>query len=206
MFQYTLDKDNRNLVVKALIQELGGLESTVNYLIDEDNTYESLVGKSEDEVIDFLLKERFIIGIERLSRDSEMMVSVRETISDCERQAHCDQNWKDLISAFDKVVSDVTEYTKLEKEVEKYYIKKDTNEKVYYKTMVTHYELPFQDKWILDYTKTLKVYSLDALFKEWCSDEYLEYKFEPHFRDSGDVDSKDLNKEIASILKYYIKK
>jgi len=206
MFQYTLDKDNRILVVKALIQELGGLESTVNYLIDDDNTYESLFGKSEDEVIDFLLKERFIIGIERLSRDSEMMGSVRETISDWERQAHCDQNWEDLISAFDKVVSDVTPYTKLEKEVEKYYIVKDTNVKVYYKTMVTHYELPFQDKWILDYNKTLKGYSLDALFQEWCSDSYLEYKFEPHFRDWGDVDSKDLNKEIASILKYYIKK
>jgi len=205
MFQYTLDKDNRILLVKALIKELGGLESTINNLIDEDNTYESLVGKSEDEVIDFLLKQRFTSDIERLSNDSEIMDTVRETIADWERQAHCDQNWNDLISEFDEVVSNVTEYTKLEKEVEKYYRKKDTNERVYYKTTVTHYELPFQDKWILDYGKSLKGYSLTNLFEEWCSDEYLDYKLEPHFKDWGDVDSKDLNKEIASILNYNLK-
>jgi len=205
MFQYTLDKDNRILVVKALIQELGGLESTINNLIDEDNTYESLVGKSEDEVIDFLLKERFLDSIKRLSQDSEIIGEVRETISDMERQAHCEQNWEDLISEFDGVVSDVTEYTKLEKEVDKYYIKKDTSEKVWYKSVVTHYEIPFQDKWILDYNKTLKGYSLDALFQEWCSDSYLDYKLEPHFKDWGDVDSKDLNKEISSILNYNLK-
>jgi len=185
MFQYTLDKDNRILLVKALIKELGGLESAIKNLIDEDNTYESLVGKSEDEVIDFLLKQRFTSGIERLSNDSEIIGTVRETIADWERQAHCDQNWNDLISEFDEVVSNVTEYTKLEKEVEKYYRKKDTNERVYYKTTVTHYELPFQDKWILDYGKSLKL--------------------EPHFKDWGDVDSKDLNKEIASILNYNLK-
>ncbi len=102
-------------------------------------------------------------------------------------------------------MSNVTEYTKLEKEVEKYYRKKDTNERVYYKTTVTHYELPFQDKWILDYGKSLKGYSLTNLFEEWCSDEYLDYKLEPHFKDWGDVDSKDLNKEIASILNYNLK-
>ena len=205
MFQYTLDKDNRVLIIKALINELGGLDSTVKELIDYDNTYESLAGKSEDEVIDFLLKERFLNGVKKLSQDSEIMGSVRETISDWERQAHCDQNWEDLINEFDDVVSEVTEYTKLEKEVEKYYIKKDTNEKVYYKTMVTHYELPFQDKWIIDYGKSLKGYSLDSLFIEWCSDEYVDYKLEPNFKDWGDVDSKDLNKEIASILNYNLK-
>jgi len=205
MFQYTLDKDNRFLLVKALIQELGGLEATINNLIDEDNTYESLVGKSEDEVIDFLLKERFLNGVKKLSQDSEIIGTVRETIADWERQAHCDQNWNDLISEFDEVVSNVTEYTKLEKEVEKYYTKKDTNERVYYKTMVTHYELPFQNKWTVDYGKALKGYSLTNLFEEWCSDEYLDYKLEPHFKDWGDVDSKDLNKEISSILNYNLK-
>jgi hypothetical protein len=211
MFQYTLDKDNRFLLVKALIQELGGLEATINNLIDEDNTYESLVGKSEDEVIDFLLKERFLNGVKKLSQDSEIIGTVRETIADWERQAHCDQNWNDLISEFDEVVSNVTdktygqEYTKLEKEVEKYYTKKDTNERVYYKTMVTHYELPFQDKWILEYGKSLKGCSLDSLFIEWCSDDYTNYELKPNFKDWGDVDSKDLNREIASILNYNLK-
>jgi hypothetical protein len=71
--------------------------------------------------------------------------------------------------------------------------------------MVTHYELPFQDKWILDYGKSLKGYSLDSLFTEWCSDDYTNYELKPHFKDWGDVDSKELNSEIASILKYNLK-
>jgi hypothetical protein len=208
MFQYTLDKDNRILLVKALIHELGGLESTLKELEDSD-IYEELVDKSEDEVIQILLKERFSRAITMLGKNSEIMGSVRETIADWERQTHCDQNWEDLISEFDEVVSDVTEYTKLEKEVEKYYLKKIPNsenkEKVFYKTMVTHYELPFQDKWILDYGKSLKGYSLDSLFQEWCSDAYLDYKLEPNFKDWGDVDSKDLNREITSIINYSLK-
>jgi len=204
MFQYTLDKDNRVLVVKALIQELGGLDSTLKELEDSE-IYEELVGKTEDEVIDFLLKERFLDSIKKLSTDSEIMDSVRETISDWERQAHCEQNWEDLMNEFDKVVSDVTEYTKLEKEVEKYYIMKDTNVKVYYKTIVTHYEIPFQDKWILDYGKALKGHSLDALFEEWCNDDYISYDLNPRFKDWGDVDSGELNREIASILEYSLK-
>ena len=204
MFQYTLDKDNRVLIVKALIKELGGLESTLKELEDSE-IYEELVGKTEDEFIQILLKERFLRAITQLSQDSEIMGSVRETISDWERQAHCEQNWEDLINEFDECVSEVTEYTKLEKEVEKYYTKKDTNEKVYYKTMVTHYELPFQDKWILEYGKSLKGYSLDSLFIEWCSDDYTNYELKPHFKDWGDVDSKELNSEISSILKYHFK-
>jgi hypothetical protein len=199
MFQYTLDKDNRVLIIKALIQELGGLESTLKELEDSD-IYEELVGKSEDEVIQILLKERFLRAITQLSQDSEIMDSVRETISDWKRQAHCDQNWEDLINEFDECVSEVTEYTKFKKEVEKYYTKKDTNERVYYKTMVTHYELPFQDKWLLDYGKSLKGYSLDSLFIEWCSDDYTSYELKPYFKDWGDVDSKELNREIKSIL------
>ncbi len=133
------------------------------------------------------------------------MSTVRETIADWERQAHCDANWDELISEFDEIVSDVTEYTKLEKEVDKYYMKKDTREKVWYKSVVTHYEIPFQDKWIEEYGKSLRGYSLDALFQEWCSDEYLDYKLEPRFNDWGDVDSDALNKEIISILNYNLK-
>ena len=185
VFQYTLNKEATTLLVKVIIKELGGLESALTELEGEE-IYESLSGKSEDEVIDILLKERFKRSLEKLSQDSEIMSTVRETIADWERQAHCDANWDELISEFDEIVSEVTEYTKLEKEV-------------------THYEIPFQDKWIEEYGKSLRGYSLDALFQEWCSDEYLDYKLEPRFNDWGDVDSDALNKEIISILNYNLK-
>ena len=209
MFQYTLSKENSTLMIKSLIKELGGLESSLNELEDED-IYESLKDKSEDEFIEILIKERFKRGLNKLGKNSEIMGTVRETISDWVRQAHCDQNWEDLVSEFDDVVSEVTEYTKkFGKEVDKYYLRKipgsENKERVLYKDNVIHYEIPFQDKWILDYNKTLKGYSLDALFQEWCSDSYLDYKLEPSFRDWGDVDSVELNKEISSILNNYLK-
>jgi len=209
MFQYTLSKDNSTLMIKSLIKELGGLDPTLNELEDED-IYESLNDKSEDEFIEILIKERFKRGLNKLGRDSEIMSTIRETISDWERQAHCDQNWEDLISEFDDTISEVTEYTKkFDKEVDKYYLRKipgsENKERVLYKDNVIHYEIPFQDKWILDYAKTLKGYSLDSLFQEWCSDSYLDYKLQPSFRDWGDVDSVELNKEISSILNSYLK-
>jgi hypothetical protein len=209
VFQYTLKSETAKLLVKAMIKELGGLENTLLEIKDLE-IYESLLNKSEDEVIDILLKERFRRGLDKLGKDSEIMGTVRETISDWERQAHCDANWDELISEFDEVVSEVTEYTKkFDKEVERHYFKKiagtENKEKVYYKTNVTHYELPFQDKWIEDYGKSLKGYSLDSLFQEWCSDSYQDYKLEPRFSDYGDVDSEALNKEVTSILNYNLK-
>lgn len=205
IIQYTLKNETAKLLVKSMIKELGGLESTLKELEGEE-IYESLTGKSEDEIIDILLKERFRRGLDRLSKDSEIMDTVRETISNWERQAHCDQNWEDLINEFDGIVSEVTEYTKkFDKEVDDYYIMTSTGEKVWYKSVVTHYEIPFQIKWIEDYGKSLKGYSLDALFKEWCSDSYQDYELEPRFSDYGHVDSDDLNKEIISILNYNLK-
>ena len=204
VFQYNLKGENSTLLVKAIIKELGGLESTLNELEDLE-IYEELVGKSEDEVIQILLKERFLRGIIKLGTDSDIMGSVRECVSDWEIQAHCEQNWEDLIKEFDECVSEVTSYTKFEKEVDKYYIKKDTNEKVYYKSMVTYYEIPFDDKWIEEYGKSLKGYSLESLFVEWCYDDYTNYELKPHFKDWGDVNSGELNKEISSIIKHNLK-
>lgn len=200
----SLKTETAKLLVSSMIKELGGLESLLIKL-SENEIHKSLVDKVEDEVIDMLIKERFYRGLGKLSEESEIMDLVRETISDWEREAHCDKNWIELISEFDDIVSEVADYNKkFDKEVEKHYFRQipgtENKEKVYYKTNVAHYELPFQDKWIEDYGKSLKGYSLDTLFQEWCSDSYQSYKLEPRFSDWGDVDSEDLNSEIMSIL------
>jgi hypothetical protein len=206
VFDYNLNKENSILMVKSLIKEISGLESAIEYLKDED-IYESLKGKSEDEFINIVLKERFKKCLNKLGEDSEIMSSIRECISDWKRQAHCDQNFEDLMEEFDKIVSKVTEYTKFYREINKHYLKKDpltdSLRRVSYKENVLHYQIPFQEKWILDYGKALKGYSLDSLFIEWCSDEYLDYRLEPHFKDCGDIDEVELKKEISGILNSY---
>jgi hypothetical protein len=47
--------------VKSLIKEVGDLEDFIGHIGDEcsDEAYENVKGKSEEEVINFLLKERF---------------------------------------------------------------------------------------------------------------------------------------------------
>jgi len=96
----------------------------------------------------------------------------------------------------------------LYKEVEKYYMKKLPDgglERGNYKENVLHYELPFQDSWIEEYGKSGRNGSLNQLFWEWTSDRYFENELKPRFSDWGDVNKNELNEEISSILKYYIK-
>ena len=94
LFQYTLDKDNVVLLVKSMIKEMGGLENTINHIGDEcsDEAYESVKGKSEDEVAN--------------------------TVADWEMSAHADANFDELESAFDDIVGKEFEYSKIKKEIE----------------------------------------------------------------------------------------
>jgi len=64
LFRYDLKKENEILAIKALIKELGGLEE---FIKECDN--ENLEGKSEDEIINFLLKERFYSTLEQLCKE-----------------------------------------------------------------------------------------------------------------------------------------
>jgi len=204
-FQYNLKKENEILAVKALIKELGGLKE---FIKECDN--ENLEEKSEEEVINFLLKERFYSTLEPLCKDSEIIGDIRQTIADWESQAHCDQNQKELEKEFDRIIGrEGIEFSKSRKEGKRYYYRKipgtDRKEKVYYDEIVWFYQVKFEERWISDYGKTLSGYSLKNVFGEWCSDCYFENELNPHFSDWGDVDDKALNKEIEAILKNYLK-
>ena len=205
LFQYRLNRENEELLLKCVMDELGGLENFVNECRNPE-----LQGKNEQEVISYLLKERFHKTLEKILKNSEVTDTIRETVSDWERQAHCDANQKELEEAFDDLVSDegLEWNKKLYKEVEKYYYKKlpdGGQERVPYKENVLHYELQFQDVWIEEYGKSLRNHSLSSIFWEWTSDRYFDCELKHRFSDWGDVDKNELNKEISSILKYYIK-
>lgn len=206
LFNYSLNKENKTLTLKALIKEFGGLEEFIKECDDDIN----LEGKSEEEVINFLLKERFYSTLEPLCKESEIIGDIRQTIGDWESQAQRDRNEEELESEFDRLITgEGIEFTKSRKEGKRYFYRKiqgtNRKERVYYDDIVWVYQIKFQERWISDYEKALPSYSLKSVFCEWCSDSYFENSMNPHFSDYGDVDNKALNKEIESNLKYFFK-
>jgi len=215
LFQYTLDKENEVLLVKSMIKEVGGLENFIGHIGDEcsDEAYESVKGKSEEEVIELLLKNiAFSIHgdtLKQLCKNSDIYQDeVANTVADWEMNAHADANFKELSSKFDDIVGKEFEYTKIIKEVKKSYKSRDAegNQTVKeYTEEKDFYVIPFSNDWIEEndseylYNKNLK-----DIFDEWCGQQYFTYEINPHFSDYGSVDRKELNSEIKGNLTRYL--
>jgi len=212
MFQYTLTKENNQLLIKAMIKEVGGLEDMINHIGDEcsDEAYESVKDKSEEEVIQFLLKERFYETLKQLCKNSEICQEIRQTIGDWEMNAHVDSNYQSILDEFDEVVESEFTFTKEKREVTKYYTSKDSEgnqTKREYQELDTFYIIPYNNDWINnEEADRLKGNSLFDIFKDWCGEQYFTYEMKPNFSDYGDVDSKALNNEIRRDLEGYLKK
>jgi len=204
MFQYTLDKENGILLVKAMIKEVGGLE---NFISESEN--ENLEGKSEEEVINYLLKERYYDTLKKLCKNSEICQEVKQTIGDWEMNAHVDANYQEILNEFDEIVEKEFTYTKEKREVTKYYTTKDADgnqTRKEYQELDTFYTIPYSNDWIdNEDADRLKDNSLFDIFKDWCGEQYFTYEMQPNFSDYGDVDSKLLNSEIKSDLERYLK-
>ena len=211
MIQYTLTKENNNLLIKAMIKEVGGLENMINHIGDEcsDEAYESVKGKSEEEVIEFLLKERFYNTLKQLCKNSEICQEIRQTIGDWELNAHVDSNYQSILDEFDEVVESEFTYTKERREVTKHYTSKDAEgnqTRREYQELDTFYTIPYNNDWISNEdADRLEGNSLVDIFKEWCGEQYFTYEMKPNFSDYGDVNSVALNKDLKSDLERYLK-
>jgi hypothetical protein len=211
MIQYTLTKENNQLLIKAMIKEVGGLEDMINHIGDEcsDEAYEIVKDKSEEEVIEFLLKERFYETLKQLCKNSEICQEIRQTIGDWEMNAHVDSNYQSILDEFDEVVESEFTFTKEKREVTKYYTSKDSEgnqTRREYQELDTFYTIPYSNDWIdNEDADRLKGNSLFDIFKDWCGEQYFTYEMKPYFSDSGDVDSKALNQDLKSDLERYLK-
>jgi hypothetical protein len=204
LFGYNLSKENEILSIKCLIKEMDGLENLI-----EESDNDELKGKSEDEVINFLLKERFYHTLENLCEDSEIIGDIKQMVADWEAQAHCDRNEEELHKAFDRILErEKIKFEKVWKEGKRFFYRKDRNgnkEKVWYNEMIWWYILEFESRWMTDYNTTMFRENLITVFKEWAGNSYFDYTLEPHFSDYGDVDRDEMNKDIEGLLKGYLK-
>jgi len=210
MFQYTLNNENEVLLIKAMIKEMGGLEDTINHIGDEcsDEAYERVKDKSEEEVIQFLLKERFYETLKQLCKNSEICQEIRQTIGDWEMDAHIDSNYQTILDEFDEIVEKEFTFTKERREVTKHYTSKDAEgnqTRREYQELDTFYTIPYNNNWIDNEDgERLKNLSLHDIFKDWCGEQYFTYEMKPNFSDYGDVDSKALNQDLKSDLERYL--
>ena len=211
LFQYDLDKENEVLVAKSIIKELGGYEQTINHIGDEcDNQiYEQVKDMTEEELIKYLLSERFYKTIEQLANHSEVLQEIRETIANWEMSAHCDENYDQIVSNFDGIVSDELEqYEKVVKEVTKYYNSKDAEGNQVrreYKTDVTYYQFPYSNDWIKEIDSDY-LYSkdLDDLFRDWVREQNIDRNLNPRISDYGDVNKVKMNEDIKAFLTRFL--
>lgn len=204
LLSYDLNKENEVLLVKALIKEYGGLDELVK---EADN--DKLEGLTEDEVIEYLTKERFYSTLIDLCKDSDSVQDIKQTYSDYASSAHQDENYKDLVNEFDNIVGDRSygaelSYSKYDKEVEvkKTYTKSDgTKETHTYPEVQTFYKIKYDNKWIEEFDYDfLENESLYDVFREYCQAHLGTFKFEPSFSDYGSIDSKEFNADVTWML------
>lgn len=204
LFSYDLNKENEILTVKALIKEYGGLEE---FIKESDN--DELEELTEDEVIEYLLKERFYSTLDDLCKNSDLIRDIKQTYGDFAVNAHQDANYQELVKEFDNIVGDRSygaelSYTKYDKEVEvkKTYTKKDGTKETYtYPEIQTFYKIKYENKWIEEFEYDfLQNETLYDIFREYCQAYLGTFKFEPHFSDHGSVDLKDFNSDVTWML------
>ena len=207
LFNYGVDKENEIILVKSIIKELGGYEQAINHIGDEcdNDIYEEVKEMSEEELIKYLLSERFYKTIKQLATHSEVLTEVRDTIANWEMSAHCDDNHDEIVSNFDSIVSDeLGQFEKVVKEVTKHYTTRD-GRRVEYKTDVTYYQFPYSNDWISDIdSEYLFNKDLDELFRDFVRESNIDRNLNPRISDYGDVNKEDMNKDIKAYLTRYL--
>lgn len=193
LFEYILDEENSILLVKKVMEEIGGLEKTIEEIRDK-----SVKDMTEEQLIDFLLKERFYRTLDSLCEDSEIVGEVKEICGDWEMDACVDQLWDEFIEIVD---DEIKQYEIIDKEVTKYH-KTPSGEKKEYKEFEKFFSIPLNNDWMenMDHDYKMQLSSVRDVFNEWTSDMGFNYDLSPDFSSTGDVDLIELNKEIRSIL------
>lgn len=211
LFRYELSKENQNLLIKCLIKDFGGFEKFRTLIAKYSEVSDLDKFENEDILVDFLITERFnriIINIIKgeFEMSEEPLSEISDTIANWRGSAHVFDNYKEIIDEFDEIVGDEMPFTKVEREITKHYTTKD-GERREYKTDVTYFQIPYDNKWIEDVDPDyLFNKKLESVFREWIGEQDFRYEMNPRISDYGDVDTKKMNEEITNYLKRYLNK
>lgn len=183
-----LNENNKILLIKSLIKEYGikefkfdKEEECINYYIKRENFYEL------DDIIKSLKK------IKPSDPDNNPLDCIFDIIAEYRMIAHINENYKDLVKEFDRIVKkDFTFY-------------KETI--IEYNENITYYYIKFDIKWLYQSMKyhSIQFLSLSDVFENYFNNNYFNYELNPRWSDYGDYNLKSLNKDISHDLKYFLK-
>jgi hypothetical protein len=211
LFEYHLDKENKVLAVKALIKEAGGLEQFVSHIGDEcdDMIYDAVKGMSEEELIEYLLKERQYKTLKQMSKSTDTIGELRQSYGDWAMNAHADTNLQEIKDEFDSILDKNFKYIKGTREVEKKSKHKDENGIARtYTDEETFYLIRFSNDWIEEIgADDLENEKLTNIFETYLdTNELNRLDLKPYFSDYGNVDDKAWNRDEKSYLLRFLGK
>lgn len=211
LFEYHLDKENKALAVKALIKEAGGLEQFVSHIGAEcdDMIYDEAKGMSEEELIEYLLKERQYKTLKQMSKSSDIIGDLRQSYGDWAMNAHADTNLQEIEDEFDSILDKNFKYIKGTREVEKKSKHKDESGIARtYTDEETFYLIRFSNDWIEEIgADDLENEKLTNIFETYLdTNELNRLDLKPYFSDYGNVDDKAWNRDEKSYLLRFLGK
>ena len=116
LITYDLNNKALSLLIKKIIADTGGLESFLNEYSDESDL--DLEGKSEEEVIDLILNERFKSTLVVICKDNDTFDDIRRDYDSWEAQARIDKFENRLQNEFDEILSNSFSFEKDEYKTE----------------------------------------------------------------------------------------
>ena len=223
LFQYHLEKESKEILIKALIKEAGGLEQFVSSLgnkcdavsydeiksMMEDKEGEPESDKQErktDDIAEYLIKDRFNSILKKAAKGSDIVSDIQQSYGDWAANAHADKNLQEIKDEFDSILDKNFTYEKGTREVEKKY--KDTSGNFHtYRDEETFYSIKFSNDWIEDMEiDDLENEKLTNIFEAYLdTNEMTRYELDPHFSDYGNVDDKAWNRDVKSNLIGFLK-
>jgi hypothetical protein len=206
LFTYHLTKEHKKSIAEYVFKELD--QDEILELI-EDKSNQDLSGKTEEEIIDFLVNGK-TNSLEYIcdENDFELIEELRRILSDHESDARCEANEKEMYKEFDrKLEREEIDFIKENRLGTKYYYSKNANGnsiRTEYEEYTWFYKVFFQERWITDNKKTLKGYDLEDVFREWCSDSYFEFRLDPYYSDYGSVEDEYLHSDFDEKIKEFL--
>jgi hypothetical protein len=194
LMEYYINKENKTLLINAIIKEAGGIDELKNHIGNEmdETIYDKIKDLDQDKFVKFIESERFYGTLENISKYSDIMLEVNNTVADWSSSAHAEENFNELFNEFNSIID---ENFNLKRRIKK----QDE----------TIYEIEFEMEWIKSFDHFDDIYdnSLLNILLEY-SYNYGFYKRElnPNFRDFGDVNINKMNKEINNLLLRFLNK
>jgi hypothetical protein len=204
-FKYDLEEETIQMLLRCCLHNFDELKKEGSNFLTNYESLEDLIKKTIDGrtkwSYDFDKLGKFLTEV------SDMYGELRRMYADYSLQTKADDDYKEIIRTFDKIVEDQLE-TKIIKKISKqeplkYKTKDLNNQEIYKETTIekTYYVLSFNLQWLSKAGNLFNLGSLEQAIDDWCYYSIESVELNPNFSDYPHVDDKKFNEEARKELK-----